>query len=218
MRRLIDISYLFLLESYPHALILRRMRGNTAAKMSHPSSLLALPALLSMLLAGCGGGGGGFVSENHSNRGYNPGVGPFDSRGNYVERWADDKSKGVWWRSSSTTGPAAVASKPAVTPPVIASNTTPTPGPASRPTGVRPTPPVGGHTTPTPQARPQPKPKPVVKATPKRKPPIRHTVRSGDTLWALSQKYKTSVTAIQRANGLKGTNLKIGRSLLIPRY
>lgn len=177
------------------------MRVSTAA-------IYSVLAFLAMLLTSCGGGGS--VAENRTNRGYNPGVGPFDSRGNYVERWADDKSKGRWWRSSITSG----ADETTPRPPVIASNTTPTPAPAIRPAGPRPTPPVGGSATPT----PKPKPKPVVKAKPKRKPPIRHTIKKGDTLWAISRKYKTSVTAIQRANGLKGTNLKIGRRLLIPRY
>ncbi|MBT8043629.1 MAG: LysM peptidoglycan-binding domain-containing protein, partial [Verrucomicrobiae bacterium] len=200
-------SYFLNLVSSPRILIL--MRG----RMAFGFGLLAL---LTMLLASCGGGGG-FVAENRTNRGYNPGVGPFDSRGNYVERWANDKSKGRWWRQGRVIGASAVAStdpQPTVpTPPVIASNTTPIPQPTTRP-AVRPTPPVGGRITPA----PRPKPKPTVRAKPKRKPPIRHTVKKGDTLWALSRKYKTTVTNIQRANGLKGTNLKIGRRLLIPRY
>lgn len=201
MRRPIHISYLLLLESCLSARILAFMRGRTA-------TIFSLLAFLTMLLASCGSGGGGRVSENHRNRGYNPGVGPFDSSGNYIERWANDKSKGRQWRTGSASGPSAA---PPI-PPVIASNTTPTPGPATRPTGIRPNPPVGVAATP------KPKPRPTVKAKPKRKPPIRHTIKKGDTLWALSQKYKASVTAIQRANGLKGTNLKIGRRLLIPRY
>ncbi|MBT8038483.1 MAG: LysM peptidoglycan-binding domain-containing protein [Verrucomicrobiae bacterium] len=184
-----------------------------------PLAIFALLALSSPFLASCGsGGGGGSVAENRSTRGYNPGVGPFDSHGNYVERWANDQSKGVWWRKSTTSGTIASSS----TPPLIASHTTPTPRPALRPSGPRSYPPVGGSTTLTPQPRaqatPRPQPRPTVKIKPKRKPPVRHTVKQGDTLWGISRKYKTSVTAIQRANGLKGTNLKIGRRLLIPRY
>jgi LysM repeat protein len=188
------------------------MRGPTSA-------IFTALALLTLLLASCGGGGGGSVAENRSSRGYNPGVGPFDSRGNYVDRWANDKSKGVKWRKSTSSGSSSIA---AVTPPVIASNTTPTPRPTARPTSPRPRPPVGGTATPTPRPKTtvasRPKPRPTVKVKPKRKPPIRHTIKKGDTLWGISRKYKTSVTAIQRANGLKGTNLKIGRRLLIPRY
>ena len=180
-------------------------------------SLLALFAMiLTMLLVSCGGGGGGYVSENRSNRGYNPGVGPFDSQGNYVERWANDKSKGRWWRKSIVTGSSAPTPTTAAKPPVIASTTTPSS--AAQPSGPKPTPPVGRSSTSTPSpsvaSAPKPKPKPV-KVTPK---PIRHTVKKGDTLWAISRKYGTTVTAIQRANGIKGTNLKIGRTLLIPRY
>ncbi|MFK7909228.1 MAG: LysM peptidoglycan-binding domain-containing protein [Akkermansiaceae bacterium] len=184
------------------------MSGNTRSVCL--LSLFMVP--LAIVLSSCGSGGG-FVSENRSNRGYNPGVGPFDSRGNYVERWADDKSKGRWWRRSSTRGSSDIASNQP-TPPVVASNTTPAPS-TSR-TSARPAPPVGSVAAVTP--RPKPRPKPTVKAKPKRKSPIRHTIKKGDTLWAISRKYKTTVTAIQRANGLKGTNLKIGRRILIPRY
>lgn len=202
---------ILILVSLSLASILHHMSGS----FRFTSLLFLLP--LAVLLPGCGNdGGGGFTAENRSNRGYNPGVGPFDSRGNYVERWADDKSKGSWWRKSTVAGTDAVAStKP--TPPVIASNTPPIPQPPTRPS-VKPVAPVGGVASTTPQAKPKPKPTSTVRVKPKRKPPIRYTVKKGDTLWGLSRKYKTSVTAIQRANGLKGTNLRIGRRLLIPRY
>ena len=39
----------------------------------------------------------------------------------------------------------------------------------------------------------------------------------GDTLYGLSRKYGTSVSAIQRANKLKGTTIVRGKTLLIPR-
>ena len=184
------------------------------------AALLVLP----FLLTSCGSSGGGSVSENRSSRGYNPGVGPFDSSGNYVERWADDKSKGRWWRKSTTTPSAVAKTKTSkVPPPVVASNVTPRP-PTSQPT-VRPLPPVGGY-TPPPSPRPKPpaattskpKPKPVARTKPKSKAPVTHIIKKGDTLYGLSRKYGASVTAIQRANGLKGTNLRIGRKLLIPRY
>lgn len=161
-------------------------------------ALLTTP--LALLIASCGSGGN-FVSENKVNRGYNPGVGPFDTQGNYVERWADDQRKGSWWRKSSIIDINSVAS-----------NTTPVPKPTV--TNNRPNPPRGTSLANT----PRPKPKPTVTVKPKRKAPIRHTIKKGDTLWALSRKYNTTVTAIQRANGIKGTNLKIGRRLLIPRY
>jgi len=43
-----------------------------------------------------------------------------------------------------------------------------------------------------------------------------HTVRSGDTLYGLSRKYKVSVTSIQRANKLSGTVIRDGKKLRIP--
>jgi LysM repeat protein len=72
---------------------------------------------------------------------------------------------------------------------------------------------------------PKPKPRPVVKPKPKpkRKPvvvkpkTIRHTVKDGDTLYGLARKYGTSVSAIQKINGLKGTLIRTGRSYVIPR-
>ena len=43
-----------------------------------------------------------------------------------------------------------------------------------------------------------------------------HKVRSGDTLWGLSRRYGTSVSAIKRANGLKSDTIVNGRTLKIP--
>ncbi|NWK56039.1 N-acetylmuramoyl-L-alanine amidase [Verrucomicrobiaceae bacterium N1E253] len=43
-----------------------------------------------------------------------------------------------------------------------------------------------------------------------------HTVKKGDTLYGLSRRYKTSVSAIQRANGMSGTMIGIGKKLKIP--
>lgn len=43
-----------------------------------------------------------------------------------------------------------------------------------------------------------------------------HTVKRGDTLYGLSRRYKTSVSSIQRANGLSGSMIGIGKKLKIP--
>ncbi|MCM1386713.1 MAG: LysM peptidoglycan-binding domain-containing protein [Bacillus sp. (in: Bacteria)] len=43
-----------------------------------------------------------------------------------------------------------------------------------------------------------------------------YTVRSGDTLWLLAQRYGTTVDAIKSLNGLSGNLLNIGQVLLIP--
>lgn len=45
---------------------------------------------------------------------------------------------------------------------------------------------------------------------------VLHTVRSGDTLSTLAERYGTSVVKIKRANRLSGTNLRIGQKLEIP--
>ena len=43
-----------------------------------------------------------------------------------------------------------------------------------------------------------------------------HTVQKGDTLFNISRRYGTSVSAIQRANGLNGDLIRIGERLVIP--
>lgn len=43
-----------------------------------------------------------------------------------------------------------------------------------------------------------------------------YSVRAGDNLWSISRRFGTSVTAIQHANGLRGTALKVGQTLTIP--
>ena len=47
-------------------------------------------------------------------------------------------------------------------------------------------------------------------------PTLRHRVRSGETLGSIARRYGTSVTAIRRANGLKSTFVRAGRSYTIP--
>lgn len=43
-----------------------------------------------------------------------------------------------------------------------------------------------------------------------------HVVRSGDTLSAIARHYGTSVSAIQRANGMTGSSLRVGERLKLP--
>ena len=45
---------------------------------------------------------------------------------------------------------------------------------------------------------------------------ITYVVKSGDTLWGLAQRYKTTVDAIKKASGLKSDKLSIGQKLIIP--
>lgn len=46
--------------------------------------------------------------------------------------------------------------------------------------------------------------------------PTRYRVRAGDNLWTLSRRFGTSVAAIQNANGLRDSALKVGQVLTIP--
>lgn len=150
-----------------------------------------------------------------SNPGENPvGTGPFDRRGNYIEDWADSPDK--WYRPSPVpTRPTAIAKNEKPSAPTLAANRA---APTPTPTVSNPQP------RPQPAATPAPKPapKPVV-AKPKPKPPakpapIRYTVRAGDNLSRIAARHKSSVTAIQRANGITGSLIRPGQVLVIPRY
>lgn len=180
--------------------------------------VLWLPAFsaLSFILIGC-------ADTNSSVAGDPLGTGPFDSRGNYREEWADDPSK--WRKPGSRSQPAAVDEVPA-----IARNEQPPP--SANPlatTPVSPTRPAPSQVSvPKPSAGPQvvaerpkpvvakPKPKPVVKAKPKPK-TTRHLVKKGDTLSAIAGRYGSSVSAIRSANGISGSLIRPGQSLVIPK-
>lgn len=43
-----------------------------------------------------------------------------------------------------------------------------------------------------------------------------HVVKAGDTLSGIARRYGTSVSAIQRANGMRGSNLRVGERLKLP--
>ncbi|MDP0492655.1 MAG: LysM peptidoglycan-binding domain-containing protein [Verrucomicrobiota bacterium JB023] len=105
--------------------------------------------------------------------------------------------------TSSSSRTTSAASKP----------TTVVSKPASQP---KPSPATRSTSQPTSKPKPTPKPKAVV-VKPKAKAPIRHRVTSSDTLYSLSRKYSTSVSAIQKANGLSGTTIITGSTILIPR-
>ena len=136
---------------------------------------------------------------------YNPAIGPFDENGNYVEAWADNPPKrNRFWFSKKKTKEPKVVENEKPTRQVYKKpkqETRPAPKPTYRP-------------KPKPTYRPKPKVKPKpVKVSPKSR---RHKVAKGDTLYGLSRKYGVSVSAIQRANNLSGTNIRIGATLLIP--
>ncbi|MGC4014217.1 MAG: LysM peptidoglycan-binding domain-containing protein [Luteolibacter sp.] len=45
----------------------------------------------------------------------------------------------------------------------------------------------------------------------------RYTVKKGDSLSSIASRNKTSVSALQRANGIKGTTIQPGKTLVIPK-
>lgn len=45
--------------------------------------------------------------------------------------------------------------------------------------------------------------------------PVYHTVRSGDTLYAIARRYGTTVQALQRLNDLRSNDIRIGRRLRV---
>lgn len=125
-------------------------------------------------------------------------TGPFDSRGNYIEDWVDKPEK--WYRPPTPgTGK---QTKPDT---AVVSNTLPEPHV-----------PLIETTSPPPVVRTSPT---TVKPKPKPKPPtvVRHTVKRGETLSALAKRYKTTVPKIQKANALKGSVIRVGQTLKIPR-
>ncbi len=58
--------------------------------------------------------------------------------------------------------------------------------------------------------------KPVKTTKPVAKPARTYTVRSGDSLWSISQRFSVSVAALRARNGIKGNAVKIGTKLVIP--
>jgi|LakMenEpi03Aug12_release.lakeMendotaPanAssembly.Ray.scaffolds.fasta_scaffold39004_2 nucleoid-associated protein YgaU len=125
-------------------------------------------------------------------------TGPFDSRGNYVEEWADSPEK--WHRPSAPSSP---SSRPKPTyerrdpaPPQIAA--------VER----RPSPTVSAP-------KPKPKPKPVVvKLKPKQ---VKYTVKKGDSLSRIASKHSIGLSSLRRANGISGDLIRPGQVLTIPR-
>jgi nucleoid-associated protein YgaU len=167
--------------------------------------LLSSSALL-LLLAGCANNSD-LASDEY-------GLGPFDAQGNYREEWADDPSK---WRRPGSQKPTrqredppflASADQPPAhstpLPPATASTSRPSTKPAT--TAAKPKPVVAA-------AKPKPKPKPVVV-----KPKVtRYVVKKGDNLSTIARRHGSSVGAIQRANGISGSLIFPGQSLVIPK-
>lgn len=125
-------------------------------------------------------------------------TGPFNSRGDYVEDWVDQPDK--WYRPPVP----GTESRPKPDT-AIAANTLPEP---HVPLIETQSPPPIVRTSPT-NVKPKPKPKtPTV---------VRHTVKRGETLSAIAKRYKTTVSKIQQSNGIRGTVIRVGQTLKIPR-
>lgn len=163
------------------------------AAMRIPARTLA-PLLFAPLLTHCG------TSSAPS-----PGAvtGPFDSRGNYIEEWADQPDK--WYKPSTPSN----NSKPK---PLFAKKETPAPVIKPEIAIVEPRPEAAPTT-------PKPKPKPVeVKPKPKPKPKlVKYTVKKGDSLSKIASRHGISLSALRRANGISGDLIRPGQSLTIPR-
>lgn len=151
--------------------------------------------------------------------GYQQNHGPFDSNGNYVENWADDppERKFKWAKSLTKKKEQTIASTPTPKPaPLLATNSNRTIAQVPTPTRTY-TPSVKKSTSPETGNRVAKTKSTAKKITPKTKPPIIHTVKKGDTLYGIGLKYGASVSAIQIANRISGSNISIGKKLIIPR-
>ncbi|MCC7297658.1 MAG: LysM peptidoglycan-binding domain-containing protein [Bacteroidia bacterium] len=73
---------------------------------------------------------------------------------------------------------------------------------------------VATPTTPTVTTPNAPKvtPKPN---TPKKPAPVYHKVRSGETLYSIAQKHRTTVNEIKRLSGIRSNNIRIGQVLRV---
>jgi LysM repeat protein len=188
---------------------------------------LGLVALLLMTLSGCR-----FPGTQA------PNVGPFDKNGNYVEAWADDPSK---WRSYTPKDvdrdPPQIAKNeqppdhsipleagsPPVTKPQVSGtrsggeHTVVKNSPKSK-TSVATTKSGAGKTkssTAKTKSSVAKTKSSVASSKPTRT--TRHTVKSGDSLSSIASRYGTSVSALKSANGISGTMIRDGKSLVIPR-
>ncbi len=145
-------------------------------------------------------------------------TGPFDTSGNYVEDWADAPDR--WPKPSAPTrkpqpSPVLVQREP--TPQIVEVVTQPDRPTRTQPASViaQPAPNIVKVTSapkPKPAAKPAPKPKP--KPTPK---VTRYTVKRGDSLGRIASNHGSSVSAIRKANGIRGDLIRPGQVLTIPK-
>lgn len=166
---------------------------------------------------------------------------PFDENGNYLADVVSGKKKGRKNKKVDPPKPEpTIYEKPPE--PVIAAAPTASPNYETPPansayapvyssgsttaTASQPKPVSGSSTKPkgSSSSSSKSKPKTVAKAKPKPKPKpkpqsstVSYTVKKGDTLYGLANRYGTSVAAIKKASGLSSDLLRDGRSIKIPR-
>jgi LysM repeat protein len=174
-----------------------------------------------------------FSSCTNQGSGDNPfNTGPFDAAGNYREDWdVDDPTK---WSKPGKRPPAAVEEPPMIAsndqPPAnstpISSNPRETTRNTSQPVEVASRARAATSSSVKATSRPTTKSsatkstsrKSVAKAKPKPKPKsTRYVVKKGDSLSAIASRTGSSVSAIQKANGIKGTLIRPGQSLAVPK-
>lgn len=139
-------------------------------------------------------------------------------------KWQAYLAKINKYYKSISSGSPAVAPKPTSAHRAVAAAPRPTPTPTTKAVASKPSTATKSHSPaarslPSGVTRPSTKPRTVstkTKATPSRSSSRYHTVKSGDTLYALSRKYKVSVSSIQRANSLSSTVIRDGKKLRIP--
>lgn len=182
--------------------------------------ILSYAALGSVVVSlnSCSNFGGGGMADT--------GYGPFDSRGNYVEDWADTPEK--WSRRASYAQqnadiePDLAMTTPTEAPP---SDLSPIASSSSRQVEVASLKRSGSTSSRT-KSSVTSSSRTVAKKAPVRqvakRPPVkpnatRVVIKRGDTLSGLAAKHRSSVRAIQRANGMRDTKLVAGKTLLIPR-
>jgi LysM repeat protein len=180
------------------------------AKKAAPSFLFASLTASLFLTSSC-------VDKGHS-AAYDHG--PFDANGNYIEEWADNPKYSRSRNNPPVSSDLDAGMVAAHETPLPTVNTTDSPSRSAR-TQSTPKPSTSPKTSTSTKpkvtaTKPTTKPK-VATTKPKPKTPTRVVVKKGDTLYELALRHKTSVSAIQKANGLRSTVLQIGKSLVIPK-
>ena len=182
-------------------------------------------------LSSCGNNSGSSSSASAA-------TGPFDSRGNYVEEWADNPSK--WRKNGGTPSPherksdelpqiAKIDQPPQNSVPLSPKNVPRTVSPAisgtqvvSRPTVTNPEEKIVKTTKrPVEKSREKvvtkTKSKPAVAKTKPKPKSTRYIVKKGDSLSTITSRTGSSVSAIKNENGISGAIIRPGQSLVIPK-